>query len=92
MPTIDSVMMRRTPAAAPADCSVRATEPKKATYSSGLFATIDVASIDGIVFARGMVSDDAATVRAAAGHRTSDLPAGVAREVIHRDDLVLLPT
>jgi glutamate 5-kinase len=54
--------------------------------------TIDVASIDGIVFARGMVSDDAATVRAAAGHRTSDLPAGVAREVIHRDDLVLLPT
>jgi hypothetical protein len=37
------------------------------------------------------VSLDAAAVRTGAGRRTSDLPAGVAHEVIHRDDLVLLP-
>lgn len=54
--------------------------------------TVDVAGTDAAVFARGMVSDDAAGVRAAAGHRTTELPPGVAREVIHRDDLVLLPT
>jgi glutamate 5-kinase len=53
--------------------------------------TVDVATTAGTVFARGMVSLDAAAVRTGAGRRTSDLPAGVAHEVIHRDDLVLLP-
>jgi glutamate 5-kinase len=53
--------------------------------------TVDVSTTAGAVFARGMVSLDAAAVRTGAGRRTSDLPAGVAHEVIHRDDLVLLP-
>ena len=42
-------------------------------------------------FARGMVFVDAAVLRQVAGRHTSDLPAGMAHEVIHRDDLVVLP-
>jgi glutamate 5-kinase len=52
---------------------------------------VDVASPDGRVFARGMAAVDAATLRAVAGRRTGDLPAEVPHEVIHRDDLVVLP-
>ncbi|MFV0307133.1 MAG: glutamate 5-kinase [Desertimonas sp.] len=54
--------------------------------------TVEVLGRDGAAFARGMVAADAADVRRSAGRRTSDLPAAVAHEVIHRDDLVLLPT
>ena len=53
--------------------------------------TVDVAGIDGVPFARGMVFVEAAQLRRVAGCHTSDLPAGMAHEVIHRDDLVLLP-
>ena len=53
--------------------------------------TVDVAGTDGIAFARGMVFVEAAQLRRVAGHHTSDLPPGMAHEVIHRDDLVLLP-
>ena len=53
--------------------------------------TVDVRSRDGIVFARGMVYIDADQLRAVAGRHTRDLPEGVVHEVIHRDDLVLLP-
>jgi glutamate 5-kinase len=54
-------------------------------------ATVDVTGTDGVAFARGMVFIEAAQLRRVAGHHTSDLPAGMAHEVIHRDDLVLLP-
>ena len=53
--------------------------------------TVDVTGPDGVAFARGMVFVEAAQLRRVAGHHTSDLPPGMAHEVIHRDDLVLLP-
>lgn len=52
---------------------------------------VDVRGSDGVVFARGMVFVDAADLRRAAGKHTRDLPDGMVHEVIHRDDLVLLP-
>ena len=51
--------------------------------------TVDVCGPDGEVFARGMVFASSTAVRAAAGRQTSDLPAGMPDEVIHRDDLVV---
>ena len=47
--------------------------------------------VTGVVFARGMAAADATCLRRTAGRRTSDLPADVAHEAIHRDDLVVLP-
>ena len=49
------------------------------------------ADTDGIAFARGMVFVDAAQLRKVKGMQTRDLPEGVVHEVIHRDDLVVLP-
>jgi glutamate 5-kinase len=42
-------------------------------------------------FARGLVRYQAAELRAVAGRRTGDLPDGAPHEVVHRDDLVVLP-
>jgi glutamate 5-kinase len=53
--------------------------------------TVALARTDGTVFAHGMTAADAATSRRVAGRRTSDLPSDVAHELVHRDDLVLLP-
>ena len=53
--------------------------------------TVDVAGPDGTAFARGMVSVDAAGLRDVTGRHTRDLPSGMVHEIIHRDDLVLLP-
>lgn len=55
-------------------------------------ATVEVAGADGEVFARGMALAGADSIRRSAGRRTTDLPPDVAHEVIHRDDLVLLPS
>lgn len=55
-------------------------------------ATVEVTGVDGTVFARGMTLVDAAGIRRGAGRRTSELAPDVAHEVIHRDDLVLLPS
>jgi glutamate 5-kinase len=52
---------------------------------------VEVAGPDGEVFAKGLVRADSASLVAAAGKQTSDLPEGVPHEVIHRDDLVVLP-
>jgi len=54
--------------------------------------TVDVRSADGTTFARGMVFVESNQLRKVAGMQTRDLPEGVVHEVIHRDDLVLLPT
>ena len=54
-------------------------------------ATIEVCNPDGVVFARGMAVSSADVVHEHAGRSTRDLPARIAHEVIHRDDLVLLP-
>ena len=47
--------------------------------------------LDPVRFARGMAVSSADTVQQHAGRSTRDLPARIAHEVIHRDDLVLLP-
>ncbi|MDP1821288.1 MAG: glutamate 5-kinase [Acidimicrobiales bacterium] len=52
---------------------------------------VEIAGLDGKVFAKGLVRLDAAALRAVAGLRTGDLPDGVPHEVVHRDDLVVLP-
>ncbi|MGK2928915.1 MAG: glutamate 5-kinase, partial [Acidimicrobiales bacterium] len=52
---------------------------------------VEVAGPDGAVFAKGLVRFDAVGLRAIAGLRTGDLPEGSPHEVIHRDDLVVLP-
>lgn len=53
--------------------------------------TVAVEDQAGKVFARGMVFLSAAQLRAVAGRHTSQLPDGMVPEVIHRDDLVVLP-
>ena len=40
--------------------------------------------------ARGLVDYDAADLPALLGRKTADLPAEFRREIVHRDDLVLL--
>ncbi|MEO8889510.1 MAG: glutamate 5-kinase [Jatrophihabitantaceae bacterium] len=51
---------------------------------------IELVDPDGVVIARGLVGYDAADLPALLGHKTQDLPAGFRREVVHRDDLVVL--
>ena len=53
--------------------------------------TVDVCGPDGVVFARGMAFVAAEDLRRVAGRHTKDLPDGMVHEIIHRDDLVLLP-
>jgi glutamate 5-kinase len=52
---------------------------------------VEIAGPDGRVFAKGLCKLDAAGLREVAGRRTPDLPEGVTHEVVHRDDLVVLP-
>jgi len=44
------------------------------------------------VFAKGLTRHGADVVRSWAGKRTADLPADAEPEVVHRDDLVVLPS
>ncbi len=53
-------------------------------------AAVEVVGPDGVVFAKGLVRHDAARIAGWVGKRTSELPDGVAHEVVHRDDLVVL--
>jgi len=59
--------------------------------SFGCGAAVELADPEGRIFAKGLVRQAAATIEALAGRRTADLPVEVPHEVIHRDDLVLLP-
>jgi glutamate 5-kinase len=52
---------------------------------------VEVAGPDGAVFAKGLVRHSAKALREWAGWRTSDMPSDVPQEVVHRDDLVILP-
>jgi len=52
---------------------------------------VEIATAAGPVFAKGLTRQDAGVVAAWAGRRTSDLPPDVDPEVVHRDDLVVLP-
>jgi glutamate 5-kinase len=72
----------------------RSLLPAGVLGATGGFAagdTVEVVGPSGTPFARGMVALDAPTVAAFAGMQTRDLPDGVTHEVIHRDDLVVLP-
>jgi glutamate 5-kinase len=52
---------------------------------------VEIAGPDGTVFAKGLCRLDAAGLREVAGLRTYELPEGIIHEVVHRDDLVVLP-
>ncbi|HWE56684.1 MAG TPA: glutamate 5-kinase [Acidimicrobiales bacterium] len=52
---------------------------------------VELAGPDGKVFAKGLSRHSATAVRGLAGRRTADLPADTVAEIVHRDDLVLLP-
>ena len=51
---------------------------------------VDLVAPDGAAVARGLVGYDAADLPDMLGRKTADLPAEFRREVVHRDDLVLL--
>ena len=53
---------------------------------------VEVIGPDGRPFAKGLVRYSSVALSALAGSRTSDLPDGAPHEVIHRDDLVVLPS
>jgi glutamate 5-kinase len=52
---------------------------------------VEIADRDGRVFAKGPARHPAAQIAAWRGRRSHELPADVAPEVVHRDDLVVLP-
>jgi glutamate 5-kinase len=52
---------------------------------------VEIAGPDGAVFAKGLSRFDAGSLGQVMGRRTSQLPEGVPHEVVHRDDLVVLP-
>ena len=54
-------------------------------------AAVEIVDDHGTVFAKGLTRYSAAQLRSAAGRRTADLPEGLPHEVVHRDDLVVLP-
>jgi glutamate 5-kinase len=53
---------------------------------------VEVVGPDGVVFAKGLVQIGAQELVRVAGQRTGDLPEGTPHEVIHRDDLVIVPS
>lgn len=53
---------------------------------------VELAGPDGKVFAKGLVRLSSAALDAVKGLRTGDLPTGTTHEVVHRDDLVMLPS
>ena len=58
----------------------------------GIDQAVELAGPDGAVFAKGLCRHSAARIRTLAGRRTADLPDDVPHEVVHRDDLVILPS
>jgi glutamate 5-kinase len=52
---------------------------------------VEVVDEHGRPFAKGLSRYSASTLRGVAGRRTADLPQGLPHEVVHRDDLVVLP-
>jgi glutamate 5-kinase len=52
---------------------------------------VELADPGGHVFAKGLVRYAASVLKDVAGSKTSELPEGLPHEVVHRDDLVVLP-
>ncbi|MGE0879887.1 MAG: glutamate 5-kinase [Acidimicrobiia bacterium] len=68
--------------------------PAGVTAVSGDFEAgdaVDIATVSGEVFARGLAGVSAEVVERIRGRRTSDLPEGLVHEIVHRDDLVVFP-
>ncbi len=53
---------------------------------------VEIVDASGLPFAKGLVRYPAAVLRRVAGRQTSELEDGLPHEVVHRDDLVVLPT
>jgi glutamate 5-kinase len=72
----------------------RSLLPAGVIGAEGDFAADDAVEVvaDGVPFAKGLVRYSAADLRGVVGQQTGDLPEGAPHEVIHRDDLVVLPT
>ncbi len=67
--------------------------PAGVTGVSGQFNDgegVEIAGLDGIVFAKGIAAHNAGWVRDAMGKRSDALKPGEDHEVVHRDDLVVL--
>jgi glutamate 5-kinase len=54
-------------------------------------AAVEIVDEHGAVFAKGLTRYSAAQLDSVAGRRTGDLPEGLPHEVVHRDDMVVLP-
>ncbi len=52
---------------------------------------VEIIDDDGVPFAKGLVRYSSGGLREVAGRRTSELADGLPHEVVHRDDLVVLP-
>ena len=52
---------------------------------------VEIVGADGRVFAKGLARHSAARVREWRGRRTAELPVDEPHEIVHRDDLVVLP-
>lgn len=64
---------------------------REVTGSFDAGSPVEVVDTDGEIFAKGLVRHTAKELRAAAGRRSEDLPAGAPHVVVHADDLVTLP-
>jgi len=53
---------------------------------------VEIAGVDGRVFAKGLSRHPSSRLVQWAGRRTSELPADLPHEVVHRDDLVVFPS
>ncbi|HEX9505809.1 MAG TPA: PUA domain-containing protein, partial [Acidimicrobiia bacterium] len=52
---------------------------------------VEIVDGTGVPFAKGLARYSAAGLREIAGRQTSQLPEGLPHEVVHKDDLVVLP-
>ena len=53
---------------------------------------VEIVDSTGRPFAKGLARYSAAALRSVAGRHTTELEDGLPHEVVHRDDLVVLPT
>ena len=86
--TVDAARGARSSTAA-SRCSPRVCATSTARSTST--PPVEIVGDDGRVFAKGLSRYGASQLRAVAGKRTADLPTGSPHEVVHRDDLVVLP-
>jgi glutamate 5-kinase len=59
------------------------------TFDAG--DAVELAGPDGTVFGKGLARLGAKALASVAGRQTAELPEGTPHEVVHRDDLVVLP-